>query len=122
MTVHGAQSDHKRLAQQQCDPEPFASAHPERRCEAPKSKDAQDKLREGFLREILRVAQNDTIVCSPRQVSQGRVFRFSLIAILVLGLAAGCDQLPGKPTPAERWQPATAVTAFSQLYAQNCSG
>ena len=26
-------------------PEPFASVHPERRCEAPKSKDAQDRLR-----------------------------------------------------------------------------
>src|SRR5262245_31035998 len=101
MTVHGAQSGHKRLAQQQCHPEPCASAHPERRCETPKSKDAQDKLREGSLGEILRVAQNDTIVCSSCKVYQGRVFRLSLVAILVLGLTAGCDRLPGKPTPAE---------------------
>jgi len=45
-----------------------------------------------------------------------------LLFIIVLGLAAGCDRLPGKPTPEERWKPATEVTDFSQLYAQNCSG
>jgi len=48
--------------------------------------------------------------------------RIMLVAIILLGLTAGCDQLPGKPTPDERWQPATEVTDFSQLYAQNCSG
>jgi cytochrome c oxidase cbb3-type subunit 3 len=42
--------------------------------------------------------------------------------LLVLILAASCDRLPGKPTPEERWKPATEVTDFSQLYAQNCSG
>ena len=42
--------------------------------------------------------------------------------LLALILAVGCDRLPGKPTPEERWKPATEVTNFSQLYAQNCSG
>jgi mono/diheme cytochrome c family protein len=45
----------------------------------------------------------------------------TLVTLMILILAAGCDQLPGKPTPEERWEPATAVTDFSQLYARNCS-
>ena len=45
-----------------------------------------------------------------------------LVALVILILAAGCDQLPGKPTPEERWRPATEVTDFSQLYALNCAG
>jgi len=45
-----------------------------------------------------------------------------LFAVIVLGLTTGCDRLPGKPTPEERWKPATEVTDFSQLYARNCSG
>jgi cytochrome c oxidase cbb3-type subunit 3 len=44
------------------------------------------------------------------------------VGIVALSSAASCDRLPGKPTPEERWQPATEVTDFSQLYAQNCSG
>jgi cytochrome c oxidase cbb3-type subunit 3/ubiquinol-cytochrome c reductase cytochrome c subunit len=39
-----------------------------------------------------------------------------------LGLAAGCDYLPGKPKEEERWAPPTQVTDFNQLYAQNCAG
>jgi len=42
--------------------------------------------------------------------------------LLAIILTAGCDRLPGKPIPEERWRPATEVTDFSQLYAQNCSG
>jgi cytochrome c oxidase cbb3-type subunit 3 len=42
--------------------------------------------------------------------------------LLAIILMAGCDRLPGKPIPEERWKPATEVTDFSQLYAQNCSG
>ena len=45
-----------------------------------------------------------------------------LVALVILILVAGCDQLPGKPKPEERWRPATEVTDFSQLYALNCSG
>ena len=45
-----------------------------------------------------------------------------LFTVIALGLTASCDQLPGKPTPEERWKPATEVTDFSQLYAGNCSG
>ena len=44
------------------------------------------------------------------------------LALMILILATACDQLPGKPTPEERWRPATEVTDFSQLYALNCSG
>lgn len=42
--------------------------------------------------------------------------------LLAIILTASCDRLPGKPTPEERWQPATEVTDFFQLYARNCSG
>jgi mono/diheme cytochrome c family protein len=45
-----------------------------------------------------------------------------LVTLVILILTAGCDRLPGKPNPEERWRPATEVTDFSQLYAQNCSG
>jgi cytochrome c oxidase cbb3-type subunit III len=45
-----------------------------------------------------------------------------LVAFMFLVLTAGCDRLPGKPIPEERWKPGTEVTDFSQLYAQNCSG
>ena len=45
-----------------------------------------------------------------------------LVVLVILGFAAGCDRLPGKPTPEERWKPATEITDFSQLYALNCSG
>jgi mono/diheme cytochrome c family protein len=41
---------------------------------------------------------------------------------MILILATSCDQLPGKPTPEDRWKAATEITDFSQLYALNCSG
>ena len=44
------------------------------------------------------------------------------MVLLMLILATGCDRLPGKPDPEERWKPATEITDFSQLYAQNCAG
>jgi mono/diheme cytochrome c family protein len=45
-----------------------------------------------------------------------------LVILMILILTAGCDRLPGKPTQEERWRPASEVTDFPQLYAQNCSG
>src|SRR5262245_42038988 len=36
----------------------------------------------------------------------------TLILLVLLILAMGCDQLPGKPTPEERWKRATEVTDF----------
>ena len=60
---------------------------------------------------------------SPCVVQQAKYFfGLGLMVLLILILAAGCDQLPGKPTPEERWKPATEVTDFSQLYALNCAG
>jgi mono/diheme cytochrome c family protein len=44
-----------------------------------------------------------------------------LIALMLFALTS-CDHLPGKPTPEERWRPATEVSDFSQLYALNCAG
>jgi mono/diheme cytochrome c family protein len=44
------------------------------------------------------------------------------VLVIILGLITACDWMPGKPTPEERWKPATEVTDFSQLYAQNCAG
>jgi mono/diheme cytochrome c family protein len=59
----------------------------------------------------------------PCVVQQAKYFLgLGLIVLLILGLATSCDQLPGKPTPEERWKAATEVTDFSQLYRQNCSG
>jgi mono/diheme cytochrome c family protein len=43
-------------------------------------------------------------------------------AVLVAGAISGCDWMPGKPDPAKRWQPPSAVSDFSTLYAQNCLG
>ncbi len=48
--------------------------------------------------------------------------RSPLLVALVILILTGCDRLPGKPTLEDRWKPATEVTDFSQLYAQNCSG
>ena len=44
------------------------------------------------------------------------------MVFIILSFMIGCDRLPGKPTLEERWKPATEITDFSQLYAQNCSG
>jgi len=44
------------------------------------------------------------------------------VGLVALGVIGGCDRLPGQPALAERWTPATEVTDFSRLYAQNCSG
>lgn len=51
------------------------------------------------------------------------VFHHSTLPfLLAIIFATGCDWMPGKPTPEERWKPATEVTDFPQLFAQNCSG
>jgi cytochrome c oxidase cbb3-type subunit III len=50
-----------------------------------------------------------------------RVFRASATLLLV-GVVASCDRLPGKPDEAARWRPPAEVMDFNQLYAQNCSG
>src|SRR6266542_297242 len=42
--------------------------------------------------------------------------------LLIVGLSASCDRLPGKPDEAARWKRPTEVVAFDQLYAENCSG
>src|SRR5438876_10212749 len=58
-----SKSDHRRLAQQNCHPEPFGYA--------------QDKLREGPHGEILRCTQNDMAEWLHRKVYQCSVVRFS---------------------------------------------
>jgi cytochrome c oxidase cbb3-type subunit III len=45
-----------------------------------------------------------------------------VVVLMLLGLLGGCDSLPGKPTPEDRWQAAAEVTDFSQLYTENCAG
>ncbi len=42
-----------------------------------------------------------------------------LVCLLALG---GCDWMPGKPKKESRWQPASAITDYATLYAQNCRG
>src|SRR5215831_10386666 len=44
-----------------------------------------------------------------------------LVVLVILVFATSCDRLPGKPSLEERWKPATEITDFPQLYAQNCS-
>jgi mono/diheme cytochrome c family protein len=52
----------------------------------------------------------------------GRLTVTAAAALLVVGLSASCDRLPGKPDEAARWKRPTEVVAFDQLYAENCSG
>ena len=52
----------------------------------------------------------------------GRPISTAAAALLLVGLIASCDQLPGKPDEAARWKRPTEVVAFDQLYADNCSG
>jgi cytochrome c oxidase cbb3-type subunit III len=42
--------------------------------------------------------------------------------LLIVGLSASCDRLPGKPQEALRWKRPTEIVVFDQLYAENCSG
>jgi len=52
----------------------------------------------------------------------GRLIVTAAAALLIVGLSASCDRLPGKPDEAARWKRPTEVVAFDQLYAGNCSG
>ena len=52
----------------------------------------------------------------------GRLIITTAATLLLVGLSASCDRLPGKPDEAARWKPPTEVVAFDQLYAENCSG
>lgn len=44
-----------------------------------------------------------------------------LCAVAALGVA-GCDSLPGRPNPADRYVHPAKVSDFATLYAQNCTG
>ncbi len=46
----------------------------------------------------------------------------ALPALALLLLVSGCDWMPGKPKPAGRWMPDTAVTNFTELYQTHCAG
>jgi cytochrome c oxidase cbb3-type subunit III len=52
----------------------------------------------------------------------GRLIITTAATLLLVGLSASCDRLPGKPDEAARWKPPSEVVAFDQLYAENCSG
>lgn len=52
----------------------------------------------------------------------GRLIVATAATLLVVGISASCDRLPGKPDEAGRWKRPTEVVAFNQLYAENCSG
>lgn len=56
--------------------------------------------------------------CDPIRPSRTFV---GLLLLLSLG-AAGCDRIPGKPTPAEIPVEPRNVTNFAALYGQNCAG
>ena len=48
--------------------------------------------------------------------------RATIFAAMILGFAVGCDSLPGRPDPADRYQRPDEVTDFATLFATNCSG
>src|SRR2546426_8526921 len=52
----------------------------------------------------------------------GRLIVTAAATLLIVGLSASCDRLPGKPNEAARWKRPTEVVDFNHLYAQNCSG
>lgn len=51
-----------------------------------------------------------------------RRFARAIAAAAALLLSAGCDALPGKPVPDERYVRPDAVKDFASLYGENCSG
>lgn len=50
------------------------------------------------------------------------VRRVAVAAVLVIGLVAGCDSLPGKPTESDRPINPSQVKSFAALYGENCAG
>ena len=52
----------------------------------------------------------------------GRLIVTAAATLLIVGLSASCDRLPGKPDEAARWKRPTEVVVFDQLYAENCAG
>jgi cytochrome c oxidase cbb3-type subunit 3 len=44
------------------------------------------------------------------------------MAVLAIGLLAGCDSLPGKPTESDRPINPSQVKSFAALYGENCAG
>jgi cytochrome c oxidase cbb3-type subunit 3/ubiquinol-cytochrome c reductase cytochrome c subunit len=63
---------------------------------------------------------------------RSRLFPAALLFVVATALT-GCDAdkfdlgvldnwMPGKPKPADQWQPASAITDGATLYAQNCLG
>ena len=52
----------------------------------------------------------------------GRLIVIAAATLLIVGLSASCDRLPGKPNEAARWKRPTEVVDFNHLYAENCSG
>ncbi len=48
--------------------------------------------------------------------------RIAVAAVLMIGLLAGCDSLPGKPKESDRPLNPSQVTSFAALYGQNCAG
>jgi mono/diheme cytochrome c family protein len=52
-----------------------------------------------------------------------RISRLPAIATIILSLLIpGCDWMPGRPLPEERWKPEADIVDFNQLYSRNCSG
>lgn len=45
----------------------------------------------------------------------------ALLAVLAIFWGSGCDGLPGKPDPAERYRRPSEILDFDSLYSQNCS-
>ena len=49
--------------------------------------------------------RNDHVKPNTSMIQQSKTHWLMPVGLLILGFAAGCDRLPGKPTPEERWRP-----------------
>ena len=48
--------------------------------------------------------------------------KLALAAVSLALVLPACDWMPGKPDPADRWQPADQIVDFKHLYNENCRG
>jgi mono/diheme cytochrome c family protein len=47
--------------------------------------------------------------------------RLVLLNVAVALAFAACDRIPGKPDPAHKWEPPSAMMDFDTLYSENCA-
>lgn len=72
---------------------------------------------------IARVPSMGHVSGSPRRSAVSCRIPLLGLCLVVIGLlGVGCDRLPGRPKPEDRWRPDTAVMEFDALYRSQCAG